>query len=511
MKSLVIAVDVGTTNVRAHVVDKQGYVVGKASEKLIVEQPKPGWAEIDHEKLWCQFQTVVKDSIKDAGIQAHDVAALGITTQRNTFITWNKRTGKPLHNFICWYDLRCADLCRQWNNSYRMKGLNFVSGALHLVTRSKRFLAGRVIEFYPKMVTMRYVWVLQNIYEVAMLAAEGLLLFGTIDTWLLWKLSKGTLHATDYSNASSTGMFDPYTLKWNSFIMGMVGVPIDTLPNVRDTYGEFCTCPPELFGSPIPVTAVVADQQSAMFAQCCWSPGDVKITLGTGMFFDVNTGDRAHASLTGFLPLIGWKVGTELVYLAEGQSSDSGITLEWGQRAGLYSSPAETAAVAQSVEDSGGICVFPAFNGFLVPINDSKACGAIMGLTLTTSREQICRAFLESIAYRTHQLYSTAQRETQCNSLMIKVDGGVSNNNFIVQLISDLIGVKIQRSHQIDMTVLGAAYMAGLASGVWASRDEVQNLQQIECVFQPRELSRSQLMSQRRWLAALPRCLNWYS
>jgi putative glycerol kinase 5 len=290
----------------------------------------------------------------------------------------------------------------------------------------------------------------------------------------------------------------------------MIGIPINTLPTVKDTYGEFCTCPEELFGAPIPVTAVVADQQSAMFAQGCWSPGDIKVTLGTGMFFDVNTGSKPHTSLTGFLPLVGWKVKDELVYLAEGQSSDSGCAIDWGQKAGLYSSVEESADVAQSVDDSGGVCVFPAFTGFKVPINDPKACGAIMGLTLTTTKEQICRAFLESIAYRTKQLHTTACKETQLPQRTIKVDGGVSRNQFIVQLISDLVGVQIERPCQTDMTALGAAYMAGLASGVWSSRDEVQSLHEVERVFQPQELSESQLKSYQQWLAALPRCLNWY-
>ena len=343
---------------------------------------------------------------------------------------------------------------------------------------------------------------------------DGNLCFGTIDTWILWKLTDGAVHATDYSNVCTTVLFDPFQMKWSDIVFNIMGIPESILPEIKDTGGLFGHAAEHHFGASIPITGVISDSTSATFAQGCWNPGDLKCTMGTGMFLCVNTGSKPHASLTGFYPVIGWKIGKELVYLAEANFPSCGSAVEWGIKFGLYKEPAETADIANSVENPNGVCFVPAFDGIQAPHNDPHATASIIGITHNTEREHIVRALLESLAYTFKQLYDVAGDEINLKIEKIRVDGGVSQNNFVLQLISDLLGRKIQRPKDVDMTVYGAIYVAGLASGFWKSRDEIKPFWKMDRQFDPREMAspeEKQLLHRYKcWQQAVQRSLGWY-
>ncbi|KAE8604798.1 hypothetical protein XENTR_v10014833 [Xenopus tropicalis] len=439
------------------------------------------------------------------------VAGLGISTQRATFITWNKTTGEPFHNFISWQDLRAADLVSSWNSSVLLKAVHGVCTALHFFTRRKRFLAASLINFTTQHVSLRLVWVLQNIPQVRQEAKIGNCCFGTIDTWLLYKLTSGTVFATDYSNASGTAIFDPYLMCWSSFLCSLLSIPMSIFPSVEDTSHNFGLADPIIFGAAVPIRALVADQQAAMFGQCCFDVGNVKLTMGTGSFISINTGERLHTSIAGLYPLIGWKIGKEVVCLAEGNASDTGTAIKWAEELNLFTSVADTEAMARSVPDCGGIYFVPSFSGLQAPVNDPYACASFMGLKPSTSKNHLVRAILESVAYRNKQLYDTVLRETTIPITLIRADGGVSNNNFIMQMTADLLGQTIDKPKHTDMSSLGAAFLAGLAVGLWSTKDELKKLRTTQCEFEPQAKWKEYEQSMGSWEVALQRCSNWYN
>ncbi|MEE6500766.1 hypothetical protein FKM82_003925 [Ascaphus truei] len=408
----VLAADVGSSVLRCHVYNRAAETCGEAGDKIQVLSPWHGCVEIDPEVLWDQFVAVVRDAVKDAGIQINEVAGLGISTQRATFITWNKKTGEPFHNFISWQDLRAAELVRSWNSSLLLKAVHGSSQLLHLFTRRKRFLAASLINFTTQHVSLRLAWVLQNMPEVRQAAEEGNCCFGTIDTWLLYKLTNGSVFATDYSNASGTAIFDPYLMCWSSFLCSMLSIPLSIFPPVEDTSHSFGVVDTSIFGAPIPIMALVADQQAAMFGQCSFDVGNVKLTMGTGTFMAINTGNTLHTSIAGLYPLIGWKIGQEVVCLAEGNASDTGTAIKWAQELSLFTDVGDTTDMATSVPDCGGIYFVPSFTGLQAPVNDPYACASFMGLKSSTNKSHLVRAILESIAFRNKQLYDTVLRET---------------------------------------------------------------------------------------------------
>ncbi|XP_041418121.1 putative glycerol kinase 5 isoform X2 [Xenopus laevis] len=508
---LILAVDVGSSVLRCHLYNQSGEICGSAEDKLKVLYPQAGYVEIDPESLWEQFVRVVKEAVADAGIQMSQVAGLGISTQRGTFITWNKKTGETFHNFISWQDLRAADLVSSWNRSLLLKAVHGVCTALHFFTRRKRFLAASLINFTTQHVSLRLVWVLQNIPQVRQAAEKGNCCFGTIDTWLLHKLTKGTVFATDYSNASGTAVFDPYLMCWSSFLCSLLSIPLSIFPPVEDTSHSFGLADPTIFGAPVPILALVADQQAAMFGQCCFDVGSVKLTMGTGSFISINTGETLHTSIAGLYPLIGWKVGDEVVCLAEGNASDTGTAIKWAEELNLFTSVADTETMARSVPDCGGIYFVPSFSGLQAPINDPYACASFMGLKPSTSKSHLVRAILESVAYRNKQLYDTVLRETTIPITLIRADGGVSNNNFIMQMTADLLGQTIDKPKHTDMSSLGAAFLAGMAVGLWSTKDELKKLRTTQCEFEPQAKWKEYERSMGSWEVALQRCSNWYN
>lgn len=521
-ESFILSVDVGTTSVRCHVYDKHANIRGSCSRKVSLLYPERGWVEMDPEDLWQSFINVVKGAVHDSGLQMSQMEALGISTQRATFTTWHRKTGKPFHNLIGWQDLRTAEMTKSWNNSYTMKAVHGVMKMLHFLSRRKRFLAASLVVFTPQHVSMRLAWALQHIPQLKHAVDEGTCCFGTIDTWLLYKLTKGLVHATDYSNASSTAIFDSYQMCWSGFLCSLLSIPLSILPTVHNTSHHFGSSDPDIFGVSIPIMSVMADQQAAMFGECCFDTGDVKITMGTGTFMDINTGNKPHTSLAGLYPLVGWKIGSDVVYLAEGNAADTGTAIRWAQEIELFTDINETSAMASSVSDSDGVCFVPSFSGLQVPLNDPKACAAFLGLKPSTTKSHLVRAILESIAFRNKQLFDVMRRETRIPITKIRADGGVCMNDFIMQLSADLLGRKITRPTHFDMSCLGAAFVAGLGVGYWKSKEELKKLQITERLFIPQSVKgdgeggegggdgvyKPVLQS---WEQALQRSMHWYS
>lgn len=508
----IISVDIGTTTISCHHFDQSGISVYQTSRKVELLHPQPGWVEIDPQVLWEQFVDVITEVLEASNLRAEDVTALGISTMRGTFITWDRQTGQPYHNFITWQDLRSHNYVESWNKSLTLKSLNVGSKFLHMISRQKKYLAGSVISFSTQHTSIRLHWLLKSHPELAKKADVGVLAFGTIDSWLVWKLTKGQLHVTDYSNASSTGMFDPFVMEWSSIMTSLLGVPLSILPRIVDTSGKICESHKDIFGAPIPVRSLVADQQAAVFGQCCFDVGDVNCTMGTGSFIDINTGSYPHASVAGLYPLVGWKIGGETVYLAEGNAAGCGTAMEWARQMGFYDDVSLTSDTAFSVDSSEGVYFVPAFNGLQAPINDNKACVSLMGIKSTTKKAHIVRAILESIAYRFTQLYETVVEETHIPLMSsIKVGGGISNNDFVLEIMSSLTCQTIDRPSQTDMSTLGAAFLAGLAAGVWKSRDELKAIRCSQALFQPKTSIRERFLKTfDEWKEALHRSKNWY-
>ncbi|XP_030633849.1 putative glycerol kinase 5 [Chanos chanos] len=508
-ENYIVAVDVGTTSIKCHVYDEKAVVKGSCIRKVAPIYPKPGWVEMDPEELWRGFLDVVKGAVEDSGLEMKQMQALGISTQRATFTTWDRHSGKPFHNFITWQDLRSADLVRAWNGSMTLKLIHGVSSLLHLLTRQKMFQAASILVFSTQHITLRLVWVLQNYPKVQAAVANGTCFFGTIDTWLLYKLTKGSVHATDYSNASSTGIFDTYQMCWSGTLCSIVSLPLSIFPTVHNT-GHYFGCTDEsIFGVSVPIMSVMADQQAATFGECCFDKGDVKITMGTGTFMDINTGNKPHTSFTGLYPVVGWKIGADVTYLAEGNAADTGTAIRWAKELDLFSDVDETGEMAGSVKDSDGVCFVPSFSGLQAPLNDPRACASFMGLKPTTTRNHLVRAILESVAFRIKQLYDIMLRETQIPVTKIRADGGVCSNNFVMQLTADLLGRSVDRPSHFDMSSLGVAFVAGLAVGFWSSYEELKCLRRTERVFLPRSTSGTLTHSLRRWERALKRSMHW--
>uniref|UniRef100_A0A669PQG2 Glycerol kinase 5 n=1 Tax=Phasianus colchicus TaxID=9054 RepID=A0A669PQG2_PHACC len=476
----VVGVDVGSTAVKCHVYDRAAAVRGSGCRKVEALHPRPGWVELDPEVLWSQFVGVVKEAVQAAGLHMRQIAALGISTQRSTFITWHKRTGKPFHNFISWQDLRSAELVNSWNRSLLLKVIHVIFTVLHFFTGNDRYLAPSFLTFSTQQTSMKLSWVFKNIPEVT--AKKNNCCFGTVDTWLLYRLTKGSVFATDYSNASSTGIFEPFTKCWNPTLCNLLSIPMSIYPSVKDTSFNFGSADSEIFGVPIPIMALVADQQSAMFGECCFQPGDVKLTMGTGGFWNVNTGGNLCASHGGLYPLIGWKIGEEVVYLTEGSMSNIGTTIKWAQDINLFTNVDETAKMARSIVDSQGVCFVP---GFQVKLYNGKICARVI---------------------RTKHFYISFNL---LFSSPCRADGGVSNNSFVMQMTSDLINKKIEKPSNTDMSSLGAAFLAGLASGLWTDKEQLKKLRRIETVFEPQKDEEEYKPAMDTWMQAVKCSLHW--
>uniref|UniRef100_A0A8C5CIM5 Glycerol kinase 5 n=1 Tax=Gadus morhua TaxID=8049 RepID=A0A8C5CIM5_GADMO len=448
-ESFILSVDVGTTTIRCNVFDKGAKIRGTCSSKVVLLYPEPGLVELDPEELFNGFIAVVKGAVQDAGVKMSQIVSLGIATQRGTFTTWDRTTGRPFHNFISYQDLRAIDSVTSWNGSYTMKAVQGAMTLLYLVSRQKRFLAASVLVFSPQQVTFRLLWALTHYTQLRQAVAEDTCCFGTIDTWLLFKLTKGTFAFT-----LSTFQPNPFLSKmcWSGPLFSMLSLSLYLIISYNNSLLQHC--------------CKIADQQAAMYGECCFDVGNVNITMGTGAFVDINTGSKPHTSAAGLYPVVGWKIGEEVVYLAEGNAADTGTAIKWAQGLELFSDVQETSAMAYSVADSDGVCFVPSFSGLQAPLNDPTACASFMGLTPSTNKCHLVRAILESVAFSVRQLYQTMLRETCIPVTKIRVDGGVCTNDFVMQLTTDLIGQKLARPVHHEISCRGAAFVAGLGVGM---------------------------------------------
>lgn len=469
----ILSLDQGTTSSRAILFNEGGEMMSSAQKEFKQYYPKPGWVEHDPAEIWNTQLEVARAAIEKSGISAEDVAAIGITNQRETTILWDKRNGKPVHNAIVWQCRRTAPTCDSlkeagWADKIREK-------------------TGLLIDAYFSATKIR--WILQNVPAAKELAKSGNLLFGTIDTWLIWNLTGGQVHATDYSNASRTMLFNIHTLEWDKEILELLEIPASILPEVRPSSGVFGNTLPLLFGAAIPVAGVAGDQQAALFGQACFSPGTAKNTYGTGGFLLMNTGDEPVSSKNGLVTTIAWGLGGKITYALEGSIFVAGAAIQWlRDELKLISSAAETEGLCKEVPDTCGVYLVPAFVGLGAPYWDPYARGVLAGLTRGANRSHIVRATVESMAYQTYDVLHAMEQDAGIPLAELRVDGGAAANSFLLQFQSDITGVPVLRPSTLETTALGAAYLAGLAVGYWDDLTEIRRNWQVSAAFNP-ELS----------------------
>ena len=470
MAKYVMALDAGTTSNRCILFNLKGEICSVAQKEFTQYFPNPGWVEHDANEIWLTQYSVASEALAKIGAAAEDIAAIGITNQRETTIVWDKATGEPIHHAIVWQDRRTAEYC----DSLREKGLTDVY-------RSK---TGLVIDPYFSGTKIR--WMLENVPGARTKAENGELLFGTVETWLIWKLTGGKVHVTDYSNASRTMLFNIIDLKWDEEIMAELGIPACMLPEVKPSscvYGETVA---DLFGGPITISGAAGDQQAALFGQTCFTPGDAKNTYGTGCFMLMNTGEKPVFSKNGLVTTIAWGVDGKVEYALEGSIFVAGSAIQWlRDQLRVVDSAPDSEYFANKVKDTNGCYVVPAFTGLGAPHWDAYARGAIVGLTRGVNKYHVIRATLESLAYQTYDVLKSMEADSGIKLAALKVDGGASANDLLMQIQSDIIQAPVNRPVCVETTAMGAAYLAGLAVGYWKSKQDVVNNWAIDKVFGP--------------------------
>lgn len=494
MKKFILALDQGTTSSRAIIFDESGNILSKVNKEFKQIYPKPGWVEHDPMEIWESQLEVAKKAIEAAGIRPNDVVAIGITNQRETTIVWDRKSGKPIYNAIVWQCRRTAPICEELKKN----------GYADLIRKK----TGLVIDAYFSGTKIK--WILDNIEGLRERAEKGEILFGNVDTWLIWNLTGGKVHVTDYSNASRTMLFNIHKLDWDDEILELLGIPRAMLPQVMPSSYIYGYTVRELFGTEIPVSGDAGDQQAALFGQACFKAGMIKNTYGTGCFLLMNTGKEAYESKSGLLTTIAWGLNGEIFYALEGSIFITGAAIQW-LRDGLkiISSAAETEELAKKVPDNGGVFFVPAFVGLGAPYWDMYARGLIIGLTRGTTREHIVRATLESIAYQTREVIEVMEKESGIKVDVLRVDGGAAVNNFLMQFQSDILGIPVERPVVNETTALGAAYLAGLAVGYWKNTEEIEKLWQLDKRFEPTMEKENREILYSKWKKAVSRALMW--
>lgn len=462
MKKYILAFDSGTTSVRCILFDKEGNVRSVAQHEFTQIFPKAGWVEHDAEEIWRMQLLCAREAMENCSASAFEIAAIGITNQRETAIVWNKNTGKPVYNGIVWQCRRTAEFCNALKNDGYGDLIREKTGLL-----PDAYFSGAKIR-----------WILDNVEGARESALAGDLLFGTVDSWLIWNLTGGRVHVTDVSNASRTMLFNINTMEWDAELCDIVGIPMNMLPKVMPSSCIYGECDPELLGGPIPVAGACGDQQSALFGQCCFSEGSVKNTYGTGCFMLMNTGNKPVFSKNGLVSTVAWKIGDEKpVYALEGSVFVAGAVVQWlRDEMKLISSSAQSETIASQVTDTNGCYFVPAFTGMGAPYWDQDARGTITGLTRGTGIAHIVRAALESMAYQSTDVLLSMEEDLGRKIESLRVDGGASANNFLMQFQSNVAGLSVVRPSSVESTALGAAFLAGLATGFWKSTEVIAAL-----------------------------------
>ena len=508
--------DVGTTGVRAVIFDRETNVVREVYREIF---PQPGWTEQDPSVLFESCVEVTKGVLEESGIKAAEIAAMGIATQRATSMVWDRETGEAVYNAITWQDTRMSDACERINGSAMFRLLHVLGGAYqHIAPLSeglRRNLVGKLLitaahfTVTPAQSSAHARWVLDNVPGAAEKAKEGRLLLGTVDTWLVWNYTRGAVHATDFSNVSATGLYDPFGMRWSPLLLKPFGLPGGLVfPEIRETAGDFGVT--EAFGDPIPIRCVVADQQAALFGEACFEKGSVKCTNGTGTFIDMNTGDAPMASVYKLTPLIAWKMGGETTYMMEGIISSAGSSVQWlRDNLKIIKDAAESQELAQACEDCGGVYVVPAFTGLTAPYWDPYARGTVIGLTRATTKEQVVRATLESIAYQCRDVIEAMQKDTGMEAKKIRADGGASANDFLLQFLADILDAEVERPRVLEATALGAAFLTGIAAGIWKYPDDILRIRGVDRVFKPAMEAETRERLYAGWKKAVQRASHW--
>ncbi len=490
----VLALDQGTTSSRAIIFDHSGKICGVAQKEFKQYFPKPGWVEHDPLEIWSSQASVATEVITGAGITPDRIAAIGITNQRETTIVWNRHTGEPVYHAIVWQDRRTAELCDELTR----KG--------HGTTIRNK--TGLVVDAYFSGTKIK--WILDNVEGAREQAEKGDLCFGTVDSWLVWKFTRGKQHITDVTNASRTMLFNIHTLEWDEELLNLLGVPGSMLPEVKSCSERYGETSGDSFGYHIPIAGIAGDQQAALFGQLCLREGMAKNTYGTGCFLVMNTGEKPVLSQNNLLSTIAWQVNGKTSYALEGSIFVAGAVVQW-LRDGLQiiHSASETEELARSVSDNAGVYLVPALTGLGAPHWDQYARGAMFGLTRGAGRAHIVRAALESIAYQVNDVVAAMSDDTGMWLSELRVDGGAVANNFLMQFQSDLLNTKVVRPAVKETTALGAAYLAGLAVGFWENTDELAEQWQAEKEFEPAMDEKERLALLNQWNKAVSRSRNW--
>jgi glycerol kinase len=494
MSKYILSFDQGTTSSRAIVFDKKGSIVSVAQKEFTQIFPKPGWVEHDANEIWSTQLGVATEAILKAGLTIHDIAGIGITNQRETAVVWDRETSQPVYNAIVWQDRRTAAYCDELRKD----------GSSNIIKEK----TGLVTDAYFSATKVK--WILDNVDGAKAKAINGELCFGTIDSWLLWKLTNGKVHITDVSNASRTMLFNIYTMQWDDELLKLFGIPQSMLPEVKSSSEVYGHTQNLLTSASIPVSGIAGDQQAALFGQMCIHPGMVKNTYGTGCFMLMNTGTKPVASQNNLLTTVGWKLGNEVNYALEGSVFIAGAVVQW-LRDGLklIQTSADVEALSLKENDNGGVYMVPAFTGLGAPYWNQHAKGMIIGLTRGSSDAHIARAAVESIAYQTMDVLKAMEADANITIKEVRVDGGATVNNYLMQFQADILSTKVIRPQITETTALGAAYLSGLAIGFWNDIKEIEAYWQKERVFEPQMNGDIRNLHHKNWKKAIRAAQAW--
>lgn len=488
----ILALDQGTSSSRAIVFDHEGRICATAQKEFPQHFPKPGWVEHDPKDIWSSEASVIAEAITSMGINGLNIAGIGITNQRETTIVWDAETGEPVYNAIVWQDRRTSEYC----DSLKEQNL----------TGFIREKTGLIIDAYFSATKIR--WILENVPGARARAEAGKLRFGTVDTWLLWNLTRGECHMTDVSNASRTMLFNIHTLNWDEDLMKLFGIPMSMLPEVHSSSEIYGYTKTTIFAHKVPVAGIAGDQQAALFGQMCTTPGSVKNTYGTGCFLLMNSGTKPITSSHNLLTTIAWKIGDTVNYALEGSIFVGGSVVQWLRDGlGIIKSSSEIESLAMTVPDNGGVYFVPALTGLGAPYWDQYAKGTICGLTRGTTAAHIARAALEGIAFETMDIVNAMEHDAGIKLAELKVDGGASRNNLMMQFQADILGTKVIRPKVTETTAMGACYLAGLATGYWDSLDDIKRQWNADKVFEPLAPAEKVLKLKEGWANAIGRTL----
>lgn len=494
MKKYIMALDQGTTSSRCILFEKNGKIASVVQREFPQIFPREGWVEHNPMTIWSTQISVATEALLKIGGAWDEVAGIGITNQRETVVVWDRESGAPIYNAIVWQCRRTAEYCEELANSGYLNKIKEKTGLL----------------LDPYFSATKLKWILDNVEGARERAREGKLCFGTIDAWLIWNLTGGKVHATDYSNASRTMLFNIHSLEWDKELLELFDIPAEILPEVMPSSGIFGYTDARVLGAELPIAGVAGDQQAALFGQCCFGEGEIKNTYGTGAFLLMNTGEAPYMTTNGLITTIAWGIGEKITYALEGSVFTCGAAIQWlrdGMRA--IESAADSEYYASKVPDSGGVMVVPAFSGLGAPWWDPYARGIIIGITRATNKYHIIRATLESLAYQTADVVDLMERSTSLKVSKLRVDGGASANSLMLEFQANILGVPLERPECIETTALGAAYLCGLALGIYKSLDDIRANSNPDRIIEPKMDAEWRSAHIAKWRRAVERALNW--